>query len=118
MYDRFHEFFNLQDDANALHMASKNSHIDSPEDTALLIDLLIYPNWRFLKLFDSFQNDANALHTACMNSHIDSPEDTALLVDLLIEAGGAEVEATDIDGHTALHFCCLNGLTEAAKVLV
>ena len=58
------------------------------------------------------------MHTVCMDSHIDSPEDTALLVDLLIEAGGAEVEATDIDGHTALHFCCLNGLTEAAKVLV
>ena len=53
-----------------------------------------------------------------MNSHIDSPEETALLVDLLIEAGGAEIEATDIDGHTALHFCCLNGLTEAAKILV
>ena len=79
----------------------------------------------FFRFFDSFQNDASALHTACiqivyncMNSHIDSPEETALLVDLLIEAGGAEVEATDIDGHTALHFCCLNGLTEAAKVLV
>ena len=95
-----------------------NSQIDSPEETALLVNLLIYLNWRFLKFFDSFQNDANALHTACMNSHIDSPEETALLVDLLIEAGGAEVEATDIDGHTALHFCCLNGLTEAAKVLV
>ena len=53
-----------------------------------------------------------------MEAHIDSQEDTALLVDLLIEAGSAEVEATDIDGHTALHFCCLNGLTEAAKVLV
>ena len=53
-----------------------------------------------------------------MEALIDSQEDTALLVDLLIEAGSAEVEATDIDGHTALHFCCLNGLTEAAKVLV
>ena len=53
-----------------------------------------------------------------MEAHIDFQEDTALLVDLLIEAGSAEVEATDIDGHTALHFCCLNGLTEAAKVLV
>ena len=58
------------------------------------------------------------------------PEDTALLCDLLlskatnvastngIEAVVANVEVVDIDGHTALHFCCLNGLTEAAKVLV
>lgn len=52
-----------------------------------------------------------------MESHL-VQDDAALLCDLLIEAGGAEVEAVDVDGHTALHFCCLNGLSEAAKVLV
>ena len=65
----------------------------------------------------ALQNEANALHTACMDPTMPS-EDAAQLCDLLIEAGGAEVDATDIDGHTALHFCCLNGLLEAAKTLV
>ena len=55
------------------------------------------------------------MHTACMDSHW--PDESARLCDLIVEAG-AKVDATDSDGHTPLHFSCLNGLTEAAKVLV
>lgn len=50
-----------------------------------------------------------------MDSHW--PEESARLCDLLIEAG-AKVDVADSDGHTPLHFSCLNGLTETAKVLV
>lgn len=53
---------------------------------------------------------------ACMDNL--SPQDSAVLCELLIEVGGAKIEAEDIDGHTALHFCCLFGLSEASKVLV
>ena len=39
------------------------------------------------------------------------------LCHLLIDSA-AKMDAPDIDGHTPLHFCCLNGLTDMAKVLV
>ena len=62
-----------------------------------------------------FQNETTALHVACMDNH--QAEDSVLLCDLLIKAG-AKVDAIDVDGHTPLHFCCLYGLSDSAKILV
>ena len=44
-------------------------------------------------------------------------QDSATLCDLLTKAG-AKVDAIDVDGHTPLHFCCLYGLSDSAKILV
>ena len=62
-----------------------------------------------------FQNEATSLHTICMDGHLS--EDSIEVCHLLIDSG-AKIDAPDIDGHTPLHFCCLNGLTDMAKVLV
>ena len=63
----------------------------------------------------TFQNETTPLHVACMDNH--QAQDSALLCDLLIKAG-AKVDAIDVDGHTPLHFCCLYGLSDSAKILV
>ena len=61
------------------------------------------------------QNEAAALHIICMDGHVS--EESLELCHLLIDSA-AKMDAPDIDGHTPLHFCCLNGLTDMAKVLV
>ena len=62
-----------------------------------------------------FQNETTALHVACMDNL--QAQDSATLCDLLTKAG-AKVDAIDVDGHTPLHFCCLYGLSDSAKILV
>merc|ERR1711953_1314791 len=61
------------------------------------------------------KNEATALHIICMDGHVS--EESLELCHPLIDSA-AKMDAPDIDGHTPLHFCCLNGLTDMAKVLM
>lgn len=69
----------------------------------------------YVHYFFVTQNEATSLHLACMDNH--SAPESAVLCNLLLDSD-AKVNAADLDGHTALHFCCLYGLSESTQVLV
>ena len=79
--------------------------------TGTLMDFLFL----LFLLFLIPQNEATPLHIICMDGHVS--EESIEVCHLLIDSA-AKIDAPDIDGHTPLHFCCLNGLTDMAKVLV
>ena len=58
-----------------------------------------------------FQNNQTPLHMTCQEIDLDNFSEELLKF-------GANLNAVDVEGHSAIHFCALYGRNETAKILV